>query len=51
MTDHQWPADGQCLWSQWFPHRAREGVKKPTQYRTCLHPNCNEAQYREAPVG
>lgn len=43
---HEWPADGGHLWSRWY---AKTGLPKPTQYRVCVHPDCNESETREAP--
>lgn len=45
--NHNWPTDGSCVWGPWMNHTAREGAKKPTQYRQCVHPECREVQYRE----
>lgn len=47
--NHKWPKDEEHFWSPWYPNTARQGIKPPTQYRTCLHPDCKETEYREAP--
>lgn len=49
---HEWPIDGNHLWEKkWFLKTARDGAQKPLQYRSCVHPDCNATQEREAPVG
>lgn len=47
FEDHpEWPKPGEHLWSRW---QAKTGLPKPTQYRTCLHPNCKAVEEREWP--
>lgn len=43
---HAWPPLGEHLWGKW---QNKTGLPKATQYRTCVHPLCNEVQEREAP--
>lgn len=45
--DHAWPTDPtEHVWSPWY---IKDGLPKPTQYRTCVHPRCNAVEEREAP--
>lgn len=45
---HKWPVDDSCLWSEW---KSATGLPNPTQYRNCIHPECNKVEYRDAPKG
>lgn len=45
--DHQWPKAGDHLWSVW---KAETGLPKPTESRTCLHPECNATETRTATI-
>lgn len=46
--DHAWPLPGQHFWTKW---QHKTGLPVPTQYRTCIHPDCIEVQYRDTPKG
>jgi hypothetical protein len=48
MADHLWPDPADHLWSDW---RAQDGLPKPTQVRTCIHPQCTAKQTRKAYQG
>lgn len=41
---HTWPADGACLFGPWMQ---KTGLPKPTDYRNCVHPACNQVEYRD----
>lgn len=45
-SKHSWPTYDIHLYGPWMLER---GLPKPTQYRVCVHPDCNEIDRREAP--
>lgn len=48
MNDHRWPSDAsEHFWGPWL---AKTGGAKPTQYRVCVHPDCNASETRKAPT-
>lgn len=47
-THHSWPKRDEHLFTKW---RNNTGMPYPTQYRTCIHPNCTSTQYRNTPKG
>lgn len=47
--NHKWPKDEEHLWSPWYPNTPQMGKTRPTQYRSCLHPECKKTEYRQAP--
>jgi hypothetical protein len=44
---HAWPESEEHFWGVWMANTPRDGAKKATKYRTCLHPKCNAAEVRE----
>lgn len=48
--EHNWPAHGGHMFGDWLAFSNELG-KPPRQYRTCVHPKCNHAEYRNAPMG
>lgn len=49
-TDHAWPTNpAEHVWGKWYTHTVQVGVVPPTQYRTCVYPDCHYTEYREAP--
>lgn len=47
LADHEWPAPGEHLWSDWS---LRDPMPKPTKARHCLHPACSAVQVRKVPI-
>lgn len=44
--DHNWPENKIHLFGPWM---AKDPTPKPTQYRVCVHPNCNASETRDTP--
>lgn len=51
MVDHAWPKDGEHLFGEWYADAPQKGKQRPTQYRACVHPECNHIERRESPRG
>lgn len=47
-SEHAWPANGEHFMSKW---QNEKGLPEPTQYRTCIHPECDHMESRPAPRG
>jgi hypothetical protein len=42
---HNWPADqDEHVWDRWW---TQKGPPNATEYRTCIHPDCNAIEYRD----
>lgn len=47
-AEHSWPGTGEHYWNGW---QTFKGLPFATQYRSCIHPDCNKVEHRDAPKG
>lgn len=47
LDDHPWPSSFDHLWGPW---QGQTGLPKPTEYRTCVHPDCAAVEYKDTPI-
>lgn len=48
LINHAWPRDGEHLFNSWQTYK---GMPNATQYRSCIHPDCQKVEHRDAPKG
>lgn len=50
LESHGWPSDGEHVWTRWYQNKPNDAKGGPTQYRTCIHPECGASEERKAPL-